>query len=162
MTARKKVSEVEPIDLAPIELDPPNPAITRWHALADRDFMVYHDGDAEVVLGNVHPRPVWADPDMDHVGRSHLSTWYSSRSVRVASAHDFGVDHGDHWQPSCAWVAARFYGNSHESICVTLSQVVGKGSDSKWQNVSMSFQPNEARELAAVILAAVDLIGTTE
>lgn len=148
-------------DLEPVELDPPDPALARWQELADRSPAIYHAGDAEKMLGHIHPRPAWSDPDEDMTGRSHLSTAYSSTPVRVVAAHDFGVDHGDWWEPAVAWISTKFYGNSHESIQVTFSKVVdGKGANSKWQNVSMSFQPDEARELVEVLQAAIDLIGT--
>lgn len=169
MTARKRTSTTRSsasedlVDLdaaAPVELDHPDPALTRWQELADRDPIVQHDGDAEKILGHIHPRPAWADPDCDYTGRSHLSTSYGSEPVRVVASHDFGVDHGDKWEPACAWVSAKFYGNSHESVQVTFSQVVdGKGDSSKWQNVSMSFQPHEVRELIEVLRSAVDLFG---
>ncbi|OBG43011.1 hypothetical protein [Mycolicibacterium fortuitum] len=147
----------------PVNLDPPAPALERWRELTDRGFEVRHDGDAEKILGGVHPRPVWADPDFDETGRSHLSTSYGSEPVRVISSHNFGVDHGDVWQPACAFVSAHLYGNSHESVTVTLSQVVdGDGGKSKWQNIGMSFQPHEALELAEVLRAAVDLFGAAK
>ena len=147
-------------DTEPVELDPPDPALARWEVLADRDHEVDHDGDAEKVLGSVHPRPAWADPDEDITGRSHLSTGYKSRAVRVRASHAFGVDHGDRWQPACAFVHATLWGNSHESITVTLSQVVDRGTEkARWQNIAMSFQPHEAAELAEVLQAALELIG---
>lgn len=49
MSAKKKV-EVEQVDLQPVELDPPDPALVRWQELADRDWMICHDGDASKVL----------------------------------------------------------------------------------------------------------------
>jgi len=158
--SQKKHTVTEPIvDLEPVDLDPPNPAIARWEALADRDVHVQHDGDAEKMLGHIHPRPKWADPDRDQTGRSHLSTAYASTPVRVVASHNFGVDHDDWWEPASAWVSAKFYGNSHESISITFSQVADSGN---WQNVAMSFQPDEARELIEVLQAAVDLFGSEQ
>lgn len=140
----------------PVELDPPNPALAHWEALADQNVVVHHDGDAETMLGKVHPRPKWSDPDHDQTGRSHLSSAYASAPVQVVASHNFGLNHGDSWEPARAYVSAKFYGNSHESVQVTFSQVVDSG---KWQNVAMSFQPNEALELADVLRAAVALFG---
>lgn len=161
MTVKKKITE--PVDMEPVELDPPDPAIARWEELSLRKSYVCHGGDAEKILGSVHPRPAWADPDHDQTGRSHLSTSYGSAPVRVISSHNFGADHNGTWQPACAFVSAQFYGNSHESVKVTFSQVVdGKGDKSQWQNIAMSFQPHEALELAEVLRAAVDLFGGAE
>ncbi|MEX7470589.1 hypothetical protein AB4Z39_12865 [Mycobacterium adipatum] len=141
----------------PINLDPPNPAITRWEALAERDVYVHHDGDAEKMLGHVHPRPAWADPEQDTTGRSHLSTSYGSLPVRVVASHNWGKDHGDWWEPAVVWVSAKFYGNRHETVQLTFSQI--DDSDGRWQNVAMSFQPDEARYLVEVLQAAIDLFG---
>lgn len=154
----QKKQTTEPVDLEPVELDPPDPALARWQELADRNVDVHHDGDAEKILGHIHPRPKWSDPEQDQTGRSHLSTAYSSRPVRVVASHNFGQDHGDWWEPAVAWVSARLYGNSHESVRVTFSQR-DDSDGGRWQNVAMSFQPNEAVELANVLLAAIDLIG---
>lgn len=164
MAARTKKSNTDaaaPTDLTPVELDPPNPAIVRWETLAERPIDVFHDGDAEKILGDAHPRPAWADPDQDQTGRSHLSTAYASVPVRVVASHNFGVDDGDRWEPASAWISAKLYGNSHESISITFSQVkdLDGGRTRRWQNVAMSFQPHEARELIDVLQAALDLFG---
>lgn len=143
--------------LPPVNLDPPNPAIARWEALAERPFEIRHDGDASLILGDQHPRPEWSDPDFDIVGRSHLSSGYKSQPVRVRASHAFGVNHDDEvWQPACAFVHATLWGNSHESITVTLSRI---GDGGKWNNTAMSFQPHEAQELIEVLQAALALLG---
>ena len=153
-----KPAALEFFNTEPVNLDPADQALDRWERLSYRESEVRHDGNAEKILGSIHPRPAWADPEYDTTGRSHLSTSYGSAPVRVVSSHNFGADHGDVWQPACAFVSAQFYGNSHESVKVTFSQVVdGDGGKSKWQNIAMSFQPHEALELAEVLRAAVDL-----
>lgn len=144
----------EAIDLEPVNLDPPNPAITRWHELADWDGIIYHDGDAEAMLP--FPRPAWADADEDEFGQSYISTCYSSRPVRVAVKQAPGnrID-DDRWAPAAALVSAELYGTGITKVSLTLTNI----SEGKWHAIALGLSPAEALELADVLRAAVDLFG---
>jgi len=149
-------TEHELVDTTPVELDSPDPALTLWEQLADRDRSINHRGDAELILP--FPRPAWADPDSDVTGRSVLSTGYASEPVRVKVSHGCGVDHGDRWEPASAIVSARKWGNQSECVNLTLSAVVG----GEWDNMGASLTLAEALELADVLQAAVALFGGRE
>lgn len=144
-------------DLEPVELDPPDPAITRWEELADWNGIVYHDGDAEAMLP--FPRPAWADPDEDDFGQSYISTCYSSRPVRVAVKQAPGNRiNANQWAPAAALVSAELYGTGIAKVALTLTNI----REGQWHSVALGFSAAEALELADVLKAAVDLIGGVE
>lgn len=155
MTARKKpVAEANPVDLDPVELDPPDPALVRWQELADWDGIIHHNGDAEAMLP--FPRPAWADADEDDFGQSYISTCYSSRPVRVAIKQAPGnrID-DDQWAPAAALVSAELYGTGITKVSLTLTNI----RERRWHSVALGLSAAEALELADVLRAAVDLFG---
>lgn len=158
MSARKKpvndidAEVIDSTDLAPLELDPPDPALARWQELADRMTAIRHAGDAERVMP--FPRPAWADEDYDVIGTSVPSSLYRSRSVEVA-ARWFGGSDDDVFTPSIIAVHGKVDGDGIRSIGVTSRRTV----DRKWQDFAMSLSVAGALELAGVLRAAVDLLG---
>lgn len=144
----------EIVDLEPVELDPPDPAIARWEELSDWDGIIYHNGDAQAMLP--FPRPAWADVDEDDFGQSYISTCYSSRPARVAVKQAPGnYINADQWAPAAALVSAELYGTGIAKVALTLTNI----KEGKWFSIALGLSAAEALELADVLKAAVDLIG---
>lgn len=147
--------EVSPEDLVPQELDPPDPALSRWVALAEWDGIVHHGGDASMMLP--FPRPAWSDPDADRLWQSYASSCYGSQPVVVAVKSSPGnVIDDDRWAPGAALVSVRLYGTGITEVHLTLSNI-HKGT--RWRSQALGLSPAEALELADVLRAAVDLLG---
>lgn len=163
MAAPKKKINTDAVDLEPIDLDPPNPAIARWEELADWDGIIHHDGDAEKMLP--FPRPAWADPDEDEFGQSLHSTNYSSRPVRVSARYAPGnlIDDNS-WAPAAALVSAELAGDGIAKVLLTVSNMKGGSvkNGGVWLGQAIGLTVDEALELADVLRAAVDLIGGVE
>lgn len=160
MTVEKKAddpfggaAEVSPVDLNPVDLDPPSPAIARWEELADRDICVQHNGNAEMVIP--FPRPAWADPDEDVVGDTVQSSIYRSPVAYVASMTGGGDDDGNTVRPANFQVSAKIHGSGQMLIGVTINAV----RDGKWCWLGISIDPKGALDLSEVLRAAVELVG---
>lgn len=144
-------------DCSPVQLDPPDPAITRWQELADRDIVVEHDSDAEKVIP--FPRPAWADPEEDIIGNRLSSSYYTSAWVRIPMSYRDGEVYGDFFEPATMQVRAKQCGDGEKIIGISARQIA-KGEWHWWHGIGMTTA--EATALAEALLAAVDLIGGTE
>ncbi|TXI63307.1 hypothetical protein [Mycolicibacterium mageritense] len=153
MTPKKKIV-TEVVDLDPVDLDPPDPAIARWEEFAARDIDIEHDGDAEKVIP--FPRPAWADPSRDDVCATSQESSYRSPKVLVASLTAGGCDDGGWLEPASAGVSARVHGNGNRLVGLTIRRYVNE----EWREFGMSMPPSAAVELADVLRAAVDLFGS--
>lgn len=142
---------------SPVQLDPPDPAITRWQELADRGVIIDHSGDAEKVIP--FPRPAWADPDEDIIGNRLSSSYYTSEWARIPISYRDGEVTGDFFEPATMRVRAKMCGDGEKIIGISARQFA-KGEWHWWHGVGM--KPAEATELANALLAAVDLIGGIE
>ena len=167
--AQKKKTDIAPVDLEPVELDPPDPALERWEKLAYRtdDINIYHGGDASRVIGI--PRPDWSDPDEDGVYRAAGQAVYQTTPARVAlSLKDgFHADSGTTLVPSRLVVRGFLGYMAGEMRGVEVRLITpGKGKtyadDKPWVHTPFSLTISEARELADVLLAAVDVLGGAE
>lgn len=146
--------EVAPEDLVPQELDPVDPAITRWRALADRDIRIDHDDDAEKVAP--FPRPAWADPAFDFVGGSWRSTCYESSPAEIPLSDRHGLATTEGWyMPASLRVVAKLYADGTTRLGLTLRERI----DRAWKEWGASLTPDEALELTHVLQAAVELVG---
>lgn len=162
MTARKaksnttptvELDEVAPADLAPVDLDPPSPSIARWQALVDVDLVIDHDDDAENVIP--FPRPEWAQPEDDYVGKSICSSWYNSDWARIATSHMVGESQGGSILPSGIRVRARVCGEGWTGIGISILRFI----DDEWTDLGCTMTLDEARKLAEVLQAAIDMAG---
>ncbi|MGK2854586.1 MAG: hypothetical protein ACSLE3_10895 [Microbacteriaceae bacterium] len=163
MTVRKQKSnttdpfdgavEVSPAELVPVDLDPPNPAIARWEALSDRDIAINHDGDAEKVLSI--PRPDWANPDNDDISTSPFWTAFNSDPAHVSAVRMGGEAIGEAILPAGFRVRGRLIGGGWVGVGIMMNRYL----DGKWNSLGCTLTLDEARELADVILAAVDMVG---
>ncbi|CAJ1495120.1 hypothetical protein [[Mycobacterium] burgundiense] len=155
MSAKKKV-EVEQVDLQPVELDPPDPALVRWQELADRDWMICHDGDASKVLE--FPRPEWAVEDSDHIGKSPFGTAYrSERAVVTARGCADARNKDGLMSPAHVNVLAELWESGTRKVYLGIARF----ENEKWSETMLGLYPSEALELAEVLRAAVDLLGGT-
>jgi hypothetical protein len=157
VTAKKKAADTEVVDLDPIELYPPDPALTRWMEIAFRDDEIIHDGDASKVLP--FPRPAWADPDEDLVSGCPLLSLYRAIPVRVPVSRHRGDDRNGIMTTPAAYVQPVINGDKRASIRLSLSLY----ENGKWDNDKyLAFRIAEARDLIGALQAAVDLIGGDE
>ena len=150
-------TEIEPTDAPPVDLDPPTPLpeeVIRWRELADRDYYVFHDGDASNVIP--FPRPVWADPDCDIVGPAIFDCYYTSNWVDVPVSNTRGRNDDETLVPASVRVRAKLCGDG--ALYVGMSdRRMGEG---KWTfGFGVGLTLAEATDLAHVLLAAVDLLG---
>lgn len=151
MTARRK-PVIEPAD--PVELDQPDPTLTRWRALAEREIAIQHGGNAEKVMPM--PRPSWSEPDQDTIGRCLGTSYYVSEPVHVATRNRYGAVYEDRLIPARFTVRAKLCGDGAPIVGLAHRCVV----DGEWESFSgVGLEPAEAVELAAALLAAVDLLG---
>ncbi|WP_285034581.1 hypothetical protein [Mycolicibacterium sp. lyk4-40-TYG-92] len=150
------IDEAPEISTEPVELDPPDPALTRWQQLAARDIEVEHDGDAEKIVP--FPRPAWADPDYDRIAGTTTGCWYQSTPVRVASHTGGGTCDDGIFEPAHFKISARVHGNGNRLIGFTMIRRQG----GQWEEAGMSMTPADAQELADVLRAAVDIFGEPE
>ena len=150
------IDETVEINTEPVELDPPDPALTRWQELAARDIEVEHDGDAAKII--TCPRPAWADPDYDRLAGTTTGCWYQSTPVQVASLTGGGTCDDDAFTPAHFRISARVHGSGDSLIGITMFRVRNK----QWEEVGMSMTPADALELADVLRAAVNLFGEPE
>ena len=141
-----------------IDLDGPDPALTAWQALVN-DATIEHGGDAEKVIP--FPRPAWADPAGDRVAGSIEGSYYRSDMVHVFALKNPGKndDDADTLTPARARVSATLYGDGDPMVSVSLRawNWVESEERSRWVGMVVDFMPAEARELAAVLLAAAAL-----
>lgn len=154
--AQKQKKVTESVDLAPVELDPPDPALARWQELADRDIDIYHDGDAEKVIP--FPRPAWADPDRDDIAGTWQGSCYRSAVVEIASMSAGGHNDDESLRPAHFTVTARIHGNGYVVIGVLTRRFI----DDEWREWGGSIHPAGALELADALRAAVDMVGGAE
>lgn len=147
------------VDQQPINLDPPKPALKRWEELAERELSIEHNGDAEAIMP--FPRPEWADPDRDIVGRSRLVTCYESNAAWVPLGQQPGKSDSEVWFPAGIYVCAKIYSDRGQVIGFSINDVdFGTG---EWKTpVAVNMTAGEAVDLANVLLAAVELLGETE
>ena len=145
-------TEVVDLDLPPVELDPPDPAITRWQELG-RDYPIVHEGNAELVMP--FPRPAWADPDRDHIGECALACGYKSKVVKIAAGRSSGTADKDRLHPANVQVWAAVDFNGVHGIGVVTQARYTDG----WRTTQMAMTVAEALELADVLRAAVDMLG---
>lgn len=162
MAPRKKPID-ESVNIEPVNLDPPDPALARWQELADLTIVITHDGDAEKVMP--FPRPAWADPDEDSIGNTMGGSFYRSTPVDVATptAGGYKADNGA-LVPAHFTVSTRIHGNGMALVGLRISRYVvsnneAKDGESRWIEWSASMPPATALELADVLRAAVDLLG---
>lgn len=156
MAARTKKSNTTPVDLEPVELDPPDPALERWRELADRgDDEIYHGGDVEKIMP--FPRPAWSDPSQDLFATSLPCTLYRAYPVKVsATRHSGDASDPDVWIPAGMYVQPAIGGTDVAVVRVSFSEK----KDGGWKNGPyMALTLPEAEDLIAVLRAAVDLIG---
>lgn len=154
MSAKRKIN-VEPVDLPPVELDPPAPALARWLELADRERAIYHDGDIEKIMP--FPRPAWSDPDEDLFATSLPCCLYRAYPVKVsATRHNGDKTDPNKWESASVFVQPAIGGTSVPVVRISFSEQV----DKRWDNSPyMALTLTEARDLIGVLQAAVDLIG---
>ncbi|WP_422745173.1 hypothetical protein ACN27E_23565 [Mycobacterium sp. WMMD1722] len=164
MAARTKKSNTtpvdpNPVDLEPVDLDPRPPHLEAWDRLCEKaggNGTIYHGGDASVVMSI--PRPIWADPDEDLVGRSMLVTSYKSSSAYVTFSHQTGKSDGEKWYSAGMYISAKMFDDGEPLIGISYSDadmITGE-----WNKpVTANMTPAEALELAEVLRAAVALFG---
>ena len=152
-TSTVDLDEAAPAELTPVDLDPPDPTIARWQTLANVDLVINHDDDAELVIP--FPRPAWAQPDEDYVGKSICSTWYNSDTVSIPTSHMGGESRGGAVLPSGLRVRGRLCGDGWHGVGMTLFRFI----DDEWTDLGCTMTVDEARKLAEVLLAAVDMVG---
>lgn len=160
MSAKKKAADVEPVDLdlTPVELDPPDPAITRWQELSGGDTAVPIDElTAEAIIP--FPRPRWADPDFDLVPEG-TSTWagncaYRATKARIPTFLDLGMVDDYGYQPATVQVIPCQIGTGQLGINIGFRKAANGG----WAVNSVLLTPTAALQVADVLRAAVDLIG---
>ncbi len=148
--------EVSPAELAPVELDGPDPAIARWQALADIDHVVEHEGDASKVAP--FPRPAWADPKRDMVGTSFCRTRYRSALVEVVTGFAHGLEDGTCLEPATARIQAVHFADGTQVVHFS----VRSWKDDDWRVGGVNLSRVEATGIAEALLAAVDLIGSEQ
>lgn len=140
----------------PVELDPPDPAIARWQELVERDYYVYHDGDAEKYIP--FPRPKWSQPDEDQIEACLPLSAYKSEPVAVRSVHS-GGQRGvpGTLRPAAVVVTAFMYGTGEQVVNVKTERVYNKTD--QWQSLAVNLSPEEVADLIDVLTAALALIG---
>ncbi|MDX1890125.1 hypothetical protein [Mycolicibacterium sp. 050158] len=157
MTARKPKSNTAVVassaELAPVELDPPSPAVTRWIELTEKDVVVDHGGDASKVIPM--PRPAWSEPYRDVIGRSWATSYYCSEFANIAIRQGtFGENDGESLNPAKIQVRAKLCGDSSKWVGLTLRAM----NDDEWHTAGLGIRPQEAVELANALLAAVAIL----
>ncbi len=160
---QKQQQVTEPADLEPVNLDPPDPVLTRWQNLVDRETDICHDGDVSRVIPS--PRPPWSEPEEDIVGR-HGGSCYMSAPAAVAATMDAArlADDGDTLQTARVVIRA-FMGHMFEQDLYGLElklvrPISGKeNSEKPWRHTAVSLTIPEVRELVDILQAAIDLIG---
>lgn len=156
-----KAPELGWFDTPPVELDPPAPLppeVSRWQQLAARDIRIRHDGDAEKVIP--FPRPAWADPDEDNVGRSLSGSCYRSSYVRVPVTNAKGTNNDGVLDPAEVTVSARIHGDGLK--VVGLKTLRYDATEEEWDLGSIGMSAASAVELAKVLLAAAELLRNTD
>ncbi|WP_204806462.1 hypothetical protein [Mycobacterium riyadhense] len=142
---------------APVDLDPPAPppaALARWKELADRDIVVYHDGDASKVIP--FERPAWADPDHDIIGRNLSQTYYTSQWAEIPLSYVNGHIDEEELEPAVMRVRAKMCGDGIGFVGLSERRF----ANGQWKvSDGVGLTPAEATEIAHALLAAVDLIG---
>jgi hypothetical protein len=156
MTQKKSAAPSEElVDLDPVELDPPSPEIVRWRQLAERETIIYHDGDATNIIP--FPRPAWADPDCDIVSDRLDRCYYTTEFARIPVSTRAGAVDADAFMPAHFDVRAKLGGDGHPIVGMGLRWRNSKG---EWcYEFSLGVTPAEALEFADVLRAAVDLLG---
>lgn len=142
---------VDVVDAAPVELDPPDPAVVRWQELAAKPRFVEHDGDASKVIPQ--PRPAWSDPDLDHVGTSWRASYYASAAAVVYASHATGDVDTEVWVPARISATAKLYGNGETSISVLTQSFVAGNPE-----CAVGLTVAETVELIRILHSALDLI----
>ncbi|KRD07794.1 hypothetical protein ASE48_10175 [Mycobacterium sp. Root265] len=147
---------VSPAELAPVELDPPDPVIARWQGLADIDLLINHDDDAEKVIPL--PRPAWADPLCDVVGHSVCSSSYNTDYAAIPLTYMGGESHEDSVLPSRLSVRGRLIGCGWLGVGMTVTRY----DDGEWREAGCTMTLSEARDLIEVLSTAVEMIGADQ
>lgn len=144
-------------ELPAVELDPPTAELVHWHHLAARYETVKHKGDASKLMRM--PRPDWSDPDLDMIGASPGACVYRSPIVKVPVSTYRGLADEDEGAVAPAYisVSTQLLGDHRLMLSVCMSYVV----DGEWSNRFMRLFPDEATELANVLLAGVALAEST-
>ncbi|QFS93536.1 hypothetical protein FIV07_22485 [Mycobacterium sp. THAF192] len=154
---QENIRDTSDAELAPVDLDPPDPALVRWQHLADRDISVRHDGDASKVLA--FPRPAWADAAFDQVGVGWRDTCYRSEPVDVALKNGKSCMSTESvWEPASIRVSGHQFGGGDDPM-IQLSIRKLYDSEVGWRYFGAGMRLEEATELAHVLLAAVALVG---
>lgn len=161
MTARKTKSntdvavEVSPAELTPVELDDPDPVLSRWQELVDQERSVYHGGDIEKIMP--FPRPAWSDPDQDLFATSLPCCLYRAEPVKVpATRHNGNADDDEIWTSAGMYVQPAIGGTDVPVVRVSFSEYTGRG----WNNKPyMALTVTEAKYLIEVLSAAVNVLG---
>lgn len=150
-----KVTEAPaPAELEPVDLDGPDPAITRWQDLADRQIHIYHEGDASKVLE--FPRPSWACEDEDHIGGSPFNSAYRSERASVAARGCSAARNVKGLMtPAHVNVLAELWESGTKKVYLGIARY----EDHDWDEMMIGLYPAEALELAEVLQAAVNLLG---
>ncbi len=147
------------VDLEPVDLDPRAPELDAWERLCEKangDGTLYHGGDASTIM--TIPRPIWADPDKDAVGRSMLVTCYKSTAAYVTFSHQTGKADGDYWYSAGMYVSAKCFDDGEPLIGISYSDA--DMTSGEWNKpTTANLTPAEALELADVLRAAVALFG---
>ncbi|KRD04959.1 hypothetical protein ASE48_20170 [Mycobacterium sp. Root265] len=144
---------MSPAELTPVELDPPDPVLARWEELSGRDIAIDHGGDAEKIIPI--PRPAWADPDCDEIGKSVGWTTFNSTTAHVPANRMGGEAIGECLLPCGFRVRGRLIGDGWAGVGITMTRYL----DEKWNSLGITLTLDEARDFANVILAAVDMVG---
>ncbi|MET4432393.1 hypothetical protein [Mycolicibacterium sp. 624] len=163
MTAKNKPAVVtETVDLEPVDLDPRAPELDAWDRLCEKangDGTLYHGGDASSIM--TIPRPIWADPDEDKVGRSMLVTSYKSTAAYVTFSHQTGKSDAENWYSAGMYVSAKMFDDGEPLIGLSYSDA--DITSGEWKKpTTANLTPAEALELADVLRAAVALFGVDE
>lgn len=154
----EQFAEVDAVDLEPVNLDPPDPALARWEELLDRSPVVFHDGDIEKIMP--FPRPAWSDPDEDLFASSLPCCLYRAVPVKVpATRHSGDGKHPTVWESAGVYVQPAIGGTDVPVVRISFSDKTDKG----WNNSPyMALTVTEATYLIDALRAAVDLFGGSE
>lgn len=149
-----EANQVDVVDLEPVELDPPDPDLTRWQELLDRNTGIYHDGDIEKIMP--FPRPAWSDPDEDLFATSLPCCLYRAEPVKVNATRHSGHRGVDEWIPAGVYVQPAIGGTDVPVVRISFSEKTDKG----WNNLPyMALTITEATDLIDVLRAALNLLG---
>jgi hypothetical protein len=144
-------------DCTAVHLDPPAPEIDRWQEFADREYIIYHDGNAEKIIP--FPRPAWAYPDGDIIGAYLTSCYYTSEFAHIPLQYSRGDFDDSALVKASIDVRAKLCGDGKPIVGLGIRQFNPKTK--KWTlELSQGLSPAEALDLIAVLQAAVALFGS--